>query len=125
MKEVQFFIEAQLELGDRCQYISKINAFEVISNERIDALKIKNALNKKGFFIWLEEVPETLVAGTQKSAIQDEERALRNAWFAIHHSEFNLAADASVEILTQSEFDSLHPLKKEKIQALKTIVILP
>lgn len=125
VKEVQFFIEAQLELGDRCRYSSKINAFEVISAEAIEAVKIKNALNKRCFFIRVDEAQMLVAAGTQKSAIQDEDLALRRAWFAIHHNDFDLAADAPVEILTQTEFDALHPQKKEKIQALKTIVILP
>lgn len=124
-KEIQFLIEAQLQLGDRCQYSSKISAFEVISSEAIDAIKIKNALNKRGFFIWLDEAPALVVASVQKSAIQDEDLALRQAWFAAHHYDFDLAANAPVEILTQTEFNALHPQKKEKIQALKTIVILP
>lgn len=124
-KDVQFAIEAHLDLGDRCQYIPKINAFEVISEDALDAFKIKNALNKRGYFIHLDAARTVLHEGNEKSTIHDEEHALRKAWFALHHQHFNLPADAPVEILSQKEFDGLHPEKRDKIQAIKTIIILP
>lgn len=126
VKEVQFILERQLQIGDKCTYVQKSKSFEVTSSQAIDAEKLTNAINKAGHFFQLIQSshPEAMTLNKNTASLS-EDQSLRQRWFEIHHSALDLDLDAAVEILTEEEFNALHPEKRAKIQEVKTIVILP
>ena len=126
VKEVQFILERQLQIGDECTYVQKSKSFEVTTSQPIEAEKLNNAINKAGHFFRVVQGshPEELTLD-KSTASHSEEQMLRRRWFEINHMALDLELDAAVEILTEEEFNALHPEKRAKIQEIKTIVILP
>lgn len=126
VKEVQLILERQLQSGDACTYVEKSKSFEVTSTASLDVEKLKNVINKAGHFFRVIESsnPEALSLNKNTPALS-EDQMLRKRWFELHHMALDLELDAAVEILTEEEFNALHPQKRAKIQEIKTIVILP
>ncbi len=126
VKEVQLILEKQLQSGDVCAYVAKSKSFEVTCSAPLDAEKIKNSINKAGhFFRVIQANPTSGLPLTKNAQTSNEDRQLRQRWFELHHAALDLDINTAVEILTEEEFNTLHPEKRAKIQEIKTIVILP
>jgi hypothetical protein len=126
VKEVQFILEKQLQNGDACTFVEKSKCFEVTSEDPLEVEKLKNSINKAGYFFHVIQNtnPEAVLLNKNSEGLSEDQK-LRQRWFELHHMALDLELDAAVEILTEEEFNALHPQKRAKIQEIKTIVILP